>query len=110
MAAPKIPTKLNVKATPVDSIPVTLVGKDYSVKPPKNWLSMRLAVAAKTADDDPAMIMAALEGWLTAALGKAQGKRVLARLDDADDDLDLEHIMELVESVTEAQAGDRPTS
>ena len=108
--APPIPEPIAVKADPQDSVPVELVGKKYMVRTPKSWLSMKMGLAANRAEEDPGAMMDVLEKWIAAAFGKANGKKVLARLDDTEDDLDLEHIMDLVEALSERSASNRPTS
>lgn len=102
--------ELVIDAEHVDSIPVRLVGVKYSIRPPKTALAIRFASRAKAAKEDPAALMEAVEGWVHMAFGKTTGKKVLARLDASDDDLDIEHIVKLMEALVEQQAGDPTTS
>lgn len=110
MATPKIPEALAIKATPQDLVPITLVGKSYNVKTPKGWLAMKMAVVAKQAEEDPSLIMETLEKWIEAAF-LTKAPQVLKRLEDPKDELDISHIMELVEKLAERSAmTERPTS
>lgn len=95
-------TEINIEAGPVTTIPVTLVGTRYEVRPPKAALAMRMAVEAKTFTDDPEKMMAVLTVWMKQAFGSALPE-VRRRLEDPGDQLDITHIMSLMEKITEAQ-------
>lgn len=49
-----------------------------------------------------------IEDWLFGAMNKADEKRVRARLDDQDDQLDVAHLIEAFQHLVKA-ASDRPT-
>ena len=91
-------------------LPVNLVGIDYRVSPPKAALSMRTAINAKKADEDPEAMMNAILAWIRAAFNKKDAEAVIKRLDDPKDALDLQHISLLVEKVVEAQTNENPST
>ena len=97
---------LTISAEPRKTLEVDLVGKTYKVTAPKAALGLKLAVRAKQADDDPGKMMEAVEEWVIKAFGKTNGAKVLKRVDDEDDDLDIQHLMKLMEAVIEATTGD----
>lgn len=100
---------IEISAKPRKGIPVTLVGQDYTVRPPKGALGLRISVAAKKANEDPEIMANTMETFIDTLFGKKDGAAVRKRLDDPDDDLDYEHIMELTNAVME-QATGNPTT
>lgn len=82
-------------------IPVELVGKRYVIKKPKSALGLRVAVAAKKAQEDPESMLAAMDSFIDMTFGKKDGAAVRKRLEDPDDDLDYEHITQLVQALME---------
>lgn len=100
---------INIVADPREPITVNLVGTEYVVKPPKAALAMKLAVTAKSAEEDPSAMMAAVNQWISIAFGKVGAKAIQKRLEDMDDDLDFPHIMQLMEAMIERATGN-PTS
>lgn len=82
-------------------IPVELVGKRYVIKKPKSALGLRVAVAAKKAQEDPESMLAAMDSFINMTFGKKDGAAVRKRLEDPDDDLDYEHVTELVQALME---------
>lgn len=119
-----------IDADPRSYIDVRLVGVDYRVYPPKASFSLEMArnaqdlqrkaersqskktkkgnPATRTAQDvDTSSALASvkmLEDWVDQAFGD-QAKDVHARLADPKDALDLPHIGQLIEAVTEEQTG-----
>lgn len=91
-------------------IPVNLVGVKYAARPPKSMIALRLAQDAQKAGNDPEASIKALTKWLGMTFGKKDTSSILARLEDPDDDLDINHIAELMEKVTEAVSGNPTTS
>lgn len=91
-------------------IPVKLIGVEYAARPPKSMVALRLAQQAQKASDDPEASIKALTQWLTMTFGKKDTAAILQRLEDPDDDLDIPHIAELMEKVTEAVSGNPTTS
>lgn len=80
-------------------IPVDLVGKRYVVKKPKSALGLRVAVASKKAGEDPEGMMKAMDTFIDMTFGKKDGVGIRKRLEDPDDDLDYDHITELVQAL-----------
>jgi hypothetical protein len=100
---------LSIVADPREKITISLVGVEYVITPPKASAALKMAIQAKGGDDDPAEYLAALTGWAQKAFGKATADKVMKRLDDDEDDLDLQHLTQLMEGVAELTAGN-PTS
>lgn len=101
--------RIVINAQPRKAIPVSLVDEEYLVTPPKSTIALALAARVKAAGEDGEKIREELDGWVLAAFGKKQAVKVQARLDDAEDDLDLAQIMELMQKLAEAVTPD-PTS
>jgi hypothetical protein len=109
-AAPMAPDlQLNITADPREKIRVGLVGQEYDILPPKAAFGLKLAVRAKQAADDPSSVSATVDEWIVKAFGKAEAKKIQARLEDAEDDLDFPHIVQLMEAVIAMVSGN-PTS
>jgi len=104
--APDIP----ITAKPRRIISVDLVGVRYDVKPPKGALALTLGRAAKKASTDPEQGMRAMMDWLTMAVGSENAEAIEKRLNDLNDELDFEHIGDLIKAVTEAGANGNPTT
>ncbi len=94
--------RIVVAAKPRKPIPAELVGVDYLVTPPKSTIAIAIAERAKGAENDPSILMAELNTWITLAFGKTQAKKVIARLNDPADDLDVPDVMELMQKIAEA--------
>lgn len=101
--------RIVIGAKPRKPFTVSLVDQEYLVTPPKSTVALALAERAKAAGEDPGKIREELDNWVLLAFGKKQAAKVQARLSDAEDDLDLPHIMELMQKLAEAATGD-PTS
>lgn len=102
--------RIVVTAAPREPITVDLVGMEYLLDPPKSTYAIKLARRAKEAGDDTDAQWGIIEGWVTRAFGAKQGKKVLERLDDEDDDLDVPHIMNLIEQLAEVTTENPTTS
>lgn len=101
--------RIVIDAEPRKAFPVQLVGEEYLVTPPKSTVALALARKAKEAGDDAAVVEKELHNWVRIAFGKKQAVKVIARLADGDDDLDLPHIMQLMQKLAEAATGDPTT-
>lgn len=88
---------------------ISLIGVEYEITPPKTIVGLRMAIRAKAAADDPALMMEALDDWIVRAFGKVVAKTIQKRLESEDDDLDFQHITELMQAVVEQVTGN-PTS
>lgn len=104
--------RIEISATPRELIAVNLVGTEYTLTPPKGALGLTLAEKAQdaSASGDVRAIWGEVLNWLTMAVGKKQAKAIQARLDDADDDLDIIHVISLMEQVVEMVTGNPTTS
>jgi hypothetical protein len=101
---------IEVEAKAREKVPVKLGGVQYDILPPKWALSMKMAVQARTTGkDDPTVMFDTVWEWVDKAFGVAGGKAIRKRIDDEKDPLDLPHLMELMEKVTEGEA-ENPTS
>lgn len=97
-----------INADTRSKINVSLVGIDYKVKPPKMAVLAVVAKAAAKGTDDAASMVGHIEDLVKLMFG-AQATKVLARLENPEDDLDYRHIMSCAEAVMEEETGD-PTS
>lgn len=88
--------------------PVSLVGQDYMVRPPKMAVLAVVAKAAAKGTGDAAQMVGHVENLVKLMFGN-DSKKVLARLENPEDDLDYTHIMECAEALIEETTED-PTS
>lgn len=98
-----------IAAEPRAKLPVTLVGVEYKVKPPKMSVLAVVAKAAAKGTEDAEAMITHVETLVKLMFGKDEAPKVMARLSDEDDDLDYLHIMKCAEAVMEETTGD-PTS
>lgn len=98
-----------ISAEPVKRLTVNLVGVSYSVRPPKGAMAIVLATKMQKAEKDPAVLLDGLGDWLKIAVGKDEAKAIRARLEDPEDALDFEHIMTLLQKLSEASTGNPTT-
>lgn len=101
--------RIVIDITPPKPISVSMGEPEYLVTPPKATIAIALADRLKTAGDDPSKLMTEMEGWIEKAFGKKQAAKVMARLQDEEDGLDINHIIELMQKLAEAQTGDPTT-
>lgn len=92
-----------------ETVTIEIDGHPYRVKPPKSGLSMKLAIRGKTAEENPAGLVEAIDEWIMSAFGLAQGSQIQLRIADDDDDLDVDTLMQVMEKLGEVETGD-PTS
>ena len=102
-------TRIVIEAAPREPVPVSLVGEEYLVTAPKSTIALALAARVKEAGEDGGKIRAEIDSWVRLAFGKKQASKVIARLDDGEDDLDLSHVMSLMQQLAEASTGDPTT-
>lgn len=98
--------RIVIEATARTPHSVELVGEEYLVTPPKSTLALALASRVAAAGEDPGKIREEVDIWVRLAFGRKQSAKVLERLEDADDDLDLPHIMQLMQALAEAATAD----
>ena len=104
--------RIEINASDREPITIELVGKEYVIDPPKSTYGIKLArrakeLAAGKGDSDGYDMV---EGWVRKAFGPRQGEAVLERLMDDDDDLDVPHIMKLIEALAELVTENPTTS
>jgi len=101
---------IHISSTPKKAVPVDLLGTTYSIKPPKS--SLLLAISNHSAkagkEQDAEGLIRDFDNILKLMFGK-NFQVIKERLGDPTDELDLDHIFEAVEAVTEDKA-DNPTS
>lgn len=100
---------ITISAAPRTVLDVDLVGVHYSVNPPKAALALKMAMDSKLTGEDPSILMNTLDEWLVQAVGPEVTKDIHARLDDPADDLDVSHLMQLMEAVL-SEMSERPTT
>ena len=68
---PSVESALDVQivADKRQSMVIELVGKRYTVKVPKASLALKLAVRAKQADDNPALLAQTIDEWISKRTG-----------------------------------------
>lgn len=101
--------RIVIDAGDTTDIPVNLVGVEYLVNPPKATVAIALAQRIEESRENPGALLDELHGWVRAAFGKKQAKAIIERLGDPDDRLDIPHIVQLMQKITEAATGDPTT-
>lgn len=109
---------ITISAEPRKTFTVDLVGKTYTIRAPKGSAAIALASRANMTSKrgkggDAAEIegmLSMLRDWSRAAFGVKVAEEVLARLDDPEDDLDFQHLSDLMAKVSEASTGNPTTS
>jgi hypothetical protein len=87
-----------------DPITVNLIGHAYVAHPPKTLLAMKLA-EGMDGSTDPAFILERLRKYLDLTFGKKEAGAIMKRLEEPEDELDVRHIMQLMEKITEVTTG-----
>lgn len=101
--------RLSITADPREEFTVDLVGKEYLAKAPKGALGVKLGEQVKAADNDPQKLWELVMDYLVIIFGKKQSTAIEKRLMSPEDDLDIPHVMKLVELMTEEATGDPTT-
>lgn len=104
---------IDITAEAPEPLTVNLVGKTYRMRPPKAALGLALTRAAagrKGQKSDLETMLQSIQTWLEHGFGKKHAGEIMQRLEDADDLLDIEHIVRLVQVVVERAAGNPSTS
>ena len=100
---------ITITADPVKKVTVELVGERYTVTPPKASLAISITQQARDgSSDDAEAAFDQLNGWMDTAFG-TKVKQVRARLADPSDQLDLQHIMQLMNALLDV-GGESPTT
>lgn len=98
-----------INAEPRETVKVKLVGVMYDVYPPKMSFTLAIASRADQFEDSPSETQKMVDEWVRAAFGDEAGDSVMDRLEDPADDLDVMHIIKLMEHMVEVQT-ENPTS
>lgn len=101
---------LNIVAKPQKWFPVELVGVPYEAKAPKKALALMLMMKVRNAENDPTQMVEIIDQLVNRMFGAEVAPAVKARLEDEDDDLDIDHLMKLMEALISAVAEDPTTS
>lgn len=108
---------INIGSAPRPTLTVNLVGKPLKVKPPKSALAIEMAQSAgqfkETKSQDPSealKVMDTLYEWLGMLMPKKDVDAIKRRLRDPEDSLDIDHLVALLEKVTEYSVKANPTS
>lgn len=96
------------RATKAKPITFTLDGDDYTFTPPKAAVLAMMAIAGD--DSNPMGQLKAVFDWLGNKMPQAQQDRLLDRLRDPDDKLDLDYLTEEVFPGLVQEAYGRPTT
>lgn len=96
---------VDISATPQSTLPVRLVGVEYTARPPKAALALSLLGDVKGANNDPEKLLDVLSSWLEMTFGTEVKDEINARLNDASDRLDIPHVAELMRALTEQVTG-----
>lgn len=98
--------KIVIAADPREALDIELVGVEYKIKPPKAATSMALMSSiGGDVKNDPEKALEVIEKWVKVTFGSKTGPKVLARLKDPEDDLDINHLGDLMTKVTEVVTG-----
>ena len=100
--------RIVIEAVPAVNVTVGLIGQEYVIPVPKTTLGLIVAERMQAAKDDPTVLMKELKSWVMSTFGKKQGEKVWARLFDPNDQLDIQHISDLLNQLTEL--GVNPTT
>lgn len=101
--------RIVIAVNPVEPITVELVGVEYVVEPPKAMLGIIMAQKIDLAGENIDKVMDEMHAWLKVAMGPKQAKKVMERLNDMDDKLDIAHVSQLMRLLTEEVAGNPTT-
>lgn len=94
------------KGGTVEPVSVNLHGEVYSFTPVKAGLMMSALLSENSSELD---LLRGVRRWMLASTDEETVERIIERLGDPNDDLDLEDLQETVQAVSEF-AGGRPTT
>lgn len=110
---------INIAPTPRKPLTVNLLGKPYKVMPLKSALAIEMAKNTKElqkskADtkslDNTLKLVDIVYEWLGMVMEKKDVIAIKARLKDPKDGLDIDHLVTLLNAVTEASVAANPTT
>lgn len=97
---------IEIVAQPQKSLPVTLLGVDYTVRAPKKVGALALMMRLKNAGINPELMSDTINSLVKKMFGAEVAPAVMARLEDEEDDLDIDHLMMLMNALIERVSGD----
>ena len=98
-----------IKGRPRRTIVVDLVGVEYKVRVPKVAIALVLAKDLQAAGKDPDALQTSLGRWARVLFGKETGAKVMKRMTDPEDDLDVDDLAEVIKQIMET-SGNPTTS
>ena len=90
-------------------IDVNLVGVEYVIHPPKTVVMLEFSNMIQEVEGNPSKILEVLDTYIDSAFTAEDAQEVKERLRDEHDQLDLPHLMNLIEQVTELTTGNPST-
>jgi hypothetical protein len=103
--------KIEVKPRPARKLTFDLGGEIYTFSIPKVYgliETIKEAQIGTGSGVQDAEAFGKIEDWLFSSLSLEEAQRIKERLRDEEDDLDLEHVLEIFQALTKA-ASDRPS-
>lgn len=100
------PKEIIIAGAPAPLVPVMLVDKKYQARAPKKSLLLAMMMKLRAGGSDPEELEKTMGILLRKMFGKEIAPEVQARLDDENDDLDIDHIMMLANKLIEASTAD----
>jgi hypothetical protein len=102
---------MNVAALPRKVFTVDLVGVEYQARAPKKAKALALMMQGKNAEasEDPTLMNAVIDSVVISMLGRDFIEPIHARLEDDDDQLDIDHLFQLMNKLIAAATGDPTT-
>lgn len=98
-----------IDAEPVETMDVKLVGVDYKIKPPKTSMLMEVTDKMQGKDEED-VTSEDLYRFVDLMFTKTDATKVKKRLSDPKDDLDIDHVMKLLDALMEAVQPNPTTS
>jgi len=99
---------ITINPEPKKKVSIDLIGERYLITPPKASLAVAITQGARN-PDEAEEAFAKLQDWIDLAFGVKIAVKIRERLDDPKDDLDLDHIMKLMNALMEL-GGENPTT
>lgn len=90
---------INIEIEAPKPIAVAIGGEVYSGYPPKHAGTFRTVKRIQEASEDPEKMLKEINEWLKSVFSPKDAKRILARLDDPRDGLDIVHVVELLQKM-----------
>lgn len=90
-----------IKGKARKTLTVDLVGVEYKVRVPKSAIALVLAKDMKEAGDDPEALQVAMGRWARVLFGKENGNKIMKRMTDPEDDVDIDDLGEVIKQIME---------